>query len=240
MKRTVALSFASACALLGCAGSERGAAAPRAGGETPVVFASYGPAEAAFVDAPAVVVPASPCARVFVAVASGELAAAGERLHEGDVLVFAHQAPVVLTGSALTLVVRRSVACGGEAEKSLVRAGAAEELTWAAGQMHAHLDVGKELSPELYFGRLAGTASVAEHAHEGAWELLAAVEASGTFTVDGVPHRLGARQILAIAPGTKHAWQADPGTRLVALQMYDPPGPEQRFVGLAKAAAKAP
>ena len=66
---------------------------------------------------------------------------------------------------------------------------------------------------------------------------LAAVEAAGTFTVNGVPHRLGAGEILAVPPGTRHSWQPDPGSTLVAVQIYDPPGPEQRFVGLAKAAA---
>jgi mannose-6-phosphate isomerase-like protein (cupin superfamily) len=200
------------------------------------VLASYGPVEAAFAEAPARV-PASRCARLFVAVASGEAAAAGEKIHEGDVLVLARQAEVAVSGRALLLVARRAVACEGEAEKTLVRGGAAEELTWAGGRMHAHLDVGTGVSPEIYFGRLAGTASVAEHTHPGAWEVLAAVEAAGTFTIAGEPHRLGAREILAIPPDTKHAWSADPGSRLVALQMYDPPGPEQRFVGLAKAAA---
>ena len=62
---------------------------------------------------------------------------------------------------------------------------------------------------------------------------------AGTFTVNGVPHRLGAGEILAVPPGTRHSWQPDPGSTLVAVQIYDPPGPEQRFVGLAKAAARS-
>jgi hypothetical protein len=33
----------------------------------------------------------------------------------------------------------------------------------------------------------------------------------------------------------KHSYRFDPGSKLVAIQMYDPPGPEQRFVGLAAA-----
>jgi mannose-6-phosphate isomerase-like protein (cupin superfamily) len=232
----------AALALAGCAAEATSALAGAARAPSPkeaggaVVLAPYGPVEAAFAEAPARV-PASRCARLFVAVASGEAAAAGEKLHEGDVLVLARQAEVAVSGRALLLVARRAVACEGEAEKTLVRGGAAEELTWAGGRMHAHLDVGTGLSPEIYFGRLAGTASVAEHTHPGAWEVLAAVEAAGTFTIAGEPHRLGAREILAVPPDTKHAWAADPGSRLVALQMYDPPGPEQRFVGLAKAAA---
>jgi hypothetical protein len=42
-----------------------------------------------------------------------------------------------------------------------------------------------------------------------------------------------------VPPDTKHAWKPDPGSKLVAIQMYDPPGPEQRFVALANAARDA-
>ena len=38
-----------------------------------------------------------------------------------------------------------------------------------------------------------------------------------------------------IPAGAKHAWKPEPGSKLVAVQMYSPPGPEQRFVGLAAA-----
>lgn len=196
------------------------------------------PIEAGFVDVPARF-EAAPCARVFIAVAAGDVKAAGADLHEGDVLVLARSDGFAMTGAALVLVARVPLAtCVGESEKTVLRAGAAPELTWANGQMHAHLDVGREVSPEAYVGRLSGTASVAEHTHPGAWEVLAAVEAAGTFTIDGVDHRLGPRQVIAIPPDTRHAWKADPGSRLVAIQLYDPPGPEQRFLGLA-AAAKA-
>ena len=78
-----------------------------------------------------------------------------------------------------------------------------------------------------------------EHVHAGEWELLAAVEGAGTFTIDGVSARLGPKQVVAVPPGARHAWQPDPGTKLVAVQMYSPPGPEQRFVALAAAAADA-
>jgi mannose-6-phosphate isomerase-like protein (cupin superfamily) len=145
-----------------------------------------------------------------------------------------------VTGGGLVLVARVPLrTCEGEATKSVVPAGRAEELTWAEGRMHAHLDVGAELSPEVYLGRLSGSAPVAEHVHAEQWEILAAVEAAGTFTLNGVPRRLGAGVVVAVPPGTRHSWQPDPGSTLVAVQLYDPPGPEQRFVGLAKAAAQA-
>ena len=74
-----------------------------------------------------------------------------------------------------------------------------------------------------------------EHVHEGSWEIVAAIEASGTFSLDGKEERLRPQQIVLVPPGTKHAWKPDPGTKLVAIQMYSPPGPEQRFYALAAA-----
>ena len=104
--------------------------------------------------------------------------------------------------------------------------------------MSAHLDVTRAsaLAPELYLGRLEGTAAVAEHSHAEAWEILATVDAKGTLVLDGTEGPVGPRQIVIIPPGTKHAYQPSPGSKLVAVQMYAPPGPEQRFVALAAAA----
>jgi quercetin dioxygenase-like cupin family protein len=121
------------------------------------------------------------------------------------------------------------------AEKTIIRGNEAPELRWAGGAMRAHLDVGTKVSPELYLGRLEGTAPVPEHDHPASTETLVAVEAAGTYTVDGKEHRLGPKQIVTLPKGTKHSWRPDPGSRLVAIQIYDPPGPEQRFVTLAAA-----
>ncbi len=112
-----------------------------------------------------------------------------------------------------------------------MHAADAPELTWANGAMHAHLD-GEKL-PYAYVGRLEGTAPVAEHVHESSWEVLCAIEASGTFTVAGVAKRLGARTCVSVPPATKHSWTPDPGTKLVGVQFYDPPGPQSRFKALA-------
>ena len=99
--------------------------------------------------------------------------------------------------------------------------------------MHAHLDLEKEISPEVYVGRLEGSAPVAEHDHASSWEVLCALEGSGTFTLDGIPSHIVGPTIVAVPPGRKHSWQPDPGTKLVAVQVYAPPGPEQRFKVLA-------
>jgi quercetin dioxygenase-like cupin family protein len=99
--------------------------------------------------------------------------------------------------------------------------------------MEAHLDAEADVSPSVYAGRLAGYASVAEHAHPGSWEVLCAVDANGTFIVDNVTKTLHSRQVVVIPPGAKHAWQPVAGSHLQAVQFYVPPGPEQRFKALA-------
>lgn len=199
------------------------------------------PATASFVDVPGAV-PGVVCTRVFVSVARGKASLLGEALTEGDTLVVTHPDAMKVEGAGLALVVSQPIApCPIRArpatEKKVVRAKDAPELRWAGGTMSAHLDVGTKLSPELYLGRLAGTAGVAEHTHPTSWEILAAVEASGTFVLDGTERKLGPRQIVMVPPGAKHAWKPDPGSKLVAIQMYSPPGPEQRFVALAAGAA---
>jgi mannose-6-phosphate isomerase-like protein (cupin superfamily) len=176
------------------------------------------------------------CARVLLAVAKGAFTIAGEGLASGDVLVLTKPAASEVKGAGLVVEARHTMnTCPAAPEKTVVRANAAQKLEWAGGKMSARLDVGTKISPELYLGRLEGTAAVAEHVHAAQWEVLVAVEAAGTFTLDGKEQRLGPRQVVFVPPNTKHSWKPDPGSKLVAVQMYSPPGPEQRFVGLAAA-----
>jgi mannose-6-phosphate isomerase-like protein (cupin superfamily) len=221
-----------------------GPAAPIEGGAPaasamPAAAPAEPPVKASFVDAPAKV-EESVCETTMLAVVKGKLTAAGETLAPGDVLVLKHADAADVKGSGLFVLARAPLApCAVRdrpaQEKTVVRATAAPKLEWAKGTMNAHLDVGTKVSPQLYLGRLEGTAAVPEHAHPGSSEVLAFVDAAGTLTVDGKDQRVGPKQIVAIPAGARHAWKPDPGSKLVAIQMYAPPGPEQRFVALAAA-----
>lgn len=219
----------------GGAGDEGGATS------TAVMAAALdSPVKAKFVDTPAKL-EAGVCQRVLVAVVKGKITALSETLAAGDVLSVTHADAFDATGPGT--VVWASLPLGADCAvlsrpalvKNVVRGGAAPKLEWAGGTMAARLDVGAKISPELYLGRLEGTAPVGEHIHASSWEILAAVEANGVFTLEGTEGRLGARQVVAVPPGAKHAWKPEPGSKLVAIQMYSPPGPEQRFVALAAA-----
>jgi mannose-6-phosphate isomerase-like protein (cupin superfamily) len=196
------------------------------------------PVQAAFVDlgAAPTKLALGTCEQLVVTVVRGTAAALGESLAEADVLLVQGEGSVDVTGQGLAVLAAvRERPCDPSAAvtKKVVRGSRAPELVFAGGTMTAHLDAEKDVSPFAYVGRLSGTAPVAEHAHPGAWEILCAVEASGTFTLAGESRKLGPRSIVMVPPDTKHSWQPDPGSKLVAVQLYDPPGPEQRFKALA-------
>lgn len=182
------------------------------------------------------------CSRVFIAIARGKATSAKDVLEAGDVMIVKYPDETFVNVDGLALQVIQPFPCQifdkPGPEVAFRRANQAPELTWANGEMHAHLDLGSdrkqdgEISPDLYLGRLSGTAGVAEHRHPTSIEILAAIEASGTFTLAGVPKHLGPREIVTVPKDTPHSWRPDPGSKLVAIQMYLPPGPEQRFVTL--------
>jgi hypothetical protein len=197
------------------------------------------PPKVAFVDAPGKVEDGL-CVTTLVAAVKGNLSVWEKDLAPGDVAVAKDGKAADLKGAGLAVVARTALGACVTTERpapvvSVVRGGATPKQVFAAGKMTAQLDVGTNLSPGLYLGRLDGTAAVAEHTHPTSWEIVASIEAAGTFTLDGKESRLGPRQIVMVPPAAKHAWKPDPGAKLVAIQMYAPPGPEQRFLSLAAA-----
>ncbi len=180
------------------------------------------------------------CTESTIAVVEGTAMAFGEELGAGDVMLVRHDTGVVATGKGVAVVVDRptqDAPC--TPSKQVVRVASTPELTWAKGAMHARLQVGEKQKSPYYLGRLEGTSAVAEHAHKGTWEILAAVDAAGTLTIDGHDLRVKPRTVALIPPDAKHAWKPDPGSSLRAVQIYFPPGPEQRFVALSAAEVDA-
>jgi mannose-6-phosphate isomerase-like protein (cupin superfamily) len=197
------------------------------------------PVEVRFVDATtaptSIALPA--CHQLLVTAAKGTVVAGGQTLSVGDVLATT-SGPVELHGDGVAVVATTAVTPCGIPQR-LVLSSAAPDLAFMGGAMHARLDLDdRAVVPSVYFGRLMGTAGVAEHAHDKSWEVLCAVEAAGTFTLAGQVQRLGPRTCVFVPPGAKHSWQPDPGSTLVAVQLYAPPGPEQRFKKLAAEPAK--
>lgn len=181
---------------------------------------------------------AAPCDEVFLHAVRGRITYAGTALGAGDSLYVKFPDSMDLIGEGLAVAAVYVGQCAlrdkPHAQLTRVSADAKAPLVFAKGAMRATLDT-EGLSSSVYMGRLEGSAPVAEHVHDGSWEVLVAQDAAGTFTVNGVQQRLGPKQIVLIPPGTKHSWQPDAGSTLKGVQFYAPPGPEQRFKTLAAA-----
>ena len=110
------------------------------------------------------------------------------------------------------------------------------DLSWGDGAYHARLAF-EDGSASLESLLCSKNAPVKEHVHDKEWEILAVLSGDGTLVKkangkeEDVPVASGT--FAAIAPGTPHAYKPAGTTPLVAVQLYLPPGPEQRFKKLA-------
>lgn len=162
-----------------------------------------------------------------------------ETLAAGDVLLTQGRGRYELSGDGTAVfAIVQPPACEPNQftglTKKVVRGKDVPALIVANGGLIVHLDVEGANAAVAYMGRLEGTAPVAEHAHDTSWEVLCAVEAKGTLTVAGVPRRVASHTCEKVPPRAKHHWTPDDGTKLVAVQFYTPPGPEQRFKAMAR------
>jgi quercetin dioxygenase-like cupin family protein len=83
------------------------------------------------------------------------------------------------------------------------------------------------------FIEFAPGAEVARHEHAGTTELLYILDGGGTLTVGNESHRFGAAEVLHIPAGQPHSARFTSNEKTVAIQIYAPAGPEQRFRGAA-------
>lgn len=121
------------------------------------------------------------------------------------------------------------------------------DLSWAGGAMHARIGFEGE-KVRASFGVLMASkdAAVAQHNHSTSWEILVMLQGQGTLKVgadpasaDLSPVALSDGAVTAVPKGTPHAWLPGDSRSLVAIQLYVPAGPEQRFKALASAAPAA-
>jgi quercetin dioxygenase-like cupin family protein len=110
------------------------------------------------------------------------------------------------------------------------------DLVWARGAFRARLAFeGPERPASFGLLRGAPAAPVAPHQHDNSWEILINLRADGTFRLDSEtgPRPISDGHVVSIPPATRHAFEPA-GTRpLIGVQLYLPPGPEQRFHKLA-------
>lgn len=83
-------------------------------------------------------------------------------------------------------------------------------------------------------------AAVPEHVHATSDETVLILEGGGTFTLDGVATKVRAGATVFVPMGRKHSFVVDVAGKTAAIQVYDPAGPEERFMAWKAAPAEAP
>lgn len=106
------------------------------------------------------------------------------------------------------------------------------EVRFLAGP---HAAVGRKApagAPGCAIQRLAMQpgAAVPEHVHATSDEVVVILEGGGTFTLEGQARKVAAGSTVFVPMGRKHAFVAEGPARTVAHQVYDPAGPEARFL----------
>jgi quercetin dioxygenase-like cupin family protein len=112
------------------------------------------------------------------------------------------------------------------------------DLAWAGGS--AHVRIAYEDGPaSMGLLTLSKNAPVAEHTHDKEWEFLAILEGDGELNrKSGGNVKIAGANFVSIPPGVAHGFKPSGNAPTYALQMYWPPGPEQRFKKLASEGAK--
>lgn len=120
-----------------------------------------------------------------------------------------------------------------------------KDLAWLGGAMHARIGFEGE-GQKASLGVLIASkdAAVAPHTHDTSWEMLVALRADGTMKLapapgssELAPSSVKDGRVVAVPKATQHAWEPGKTQPLIAVQLYVPGGPEQRFKKLAEQAA---
>lgn len=113
----------------------------------------------------------------------------------------------------------------------------ATDLAWGGGAFHARIAFGGEHPVPASLETLLASpdAAIAEHDHTS-WEHIAILEGAGKMKLGGASHAVEPGVVFHIPKGVKHSFVPSGSSRLLAVQIYTPSGPEQRFAKLAKEA----
>lgn len=112
--------------------------------------------------------------------------------------------------------------------------GQKPDLAWGGGAYHVRLGL-EEPPASMEFLYMSKNASIAEHVHDKEWEFLALLEGSGELVRKSSGKvAVNGATFAAVKPGEPHGFKATGDKPTWAVQMYWPPGPEQRFKKLAE------
>jgi mannose-6-phosphate isomerase-like protein (cupin superfamily) len=168
----------------------------------------------------------------------------------GGITLRAHGGParvvlvVVTTGDAVAAKIAGAKGAPWTARPAPIASvdlAAAPDLAWGKGAYHARIGFSAEASPRASLGllKMSEDGAVLPHEHEKEWEHMAILQGEGDFVqgAAGSERTLHATAgtMFSVAPGTRHHWKSAGTRSFLGIQVYTPPGPEQRFKKLAAA-----
>jgi len=111
-----------------------------------------------------------------------------------------------------------------------------QHIPWGAGAPIPHTPFREVIAPALVDDHLVMLAvdmpvgeHVPEHTHDDEDQIMVVIDGTVGAVVDGEHHALGAGSVLVMPRGLPHAlWNAGDAPAKV-LELYTPPGMEQRF-----------
>ena len=115
----------------------------------------------------------------------------------------------------------------------------ATDLTWGKGAYHARIGFSAEGSPHASLGvlKMSADSAVAPHVHEKEWEHMVILQGEGDFILGtGEEERsvhASSGSTFSVPAATRHQWKPAGSRSFLGIQIYTPPGPEQRFKKLA-------
>ena len=85
--------------------------------------------------------------------------------------------------------------------------------------------------PKFYLGRLRFSpgSGVAEHNHAASLEVVYILEGTGELVLAGKKSMVKAGDVIHIPVGMNHAFRNTGPEQVDVIQVYSPPGPEERF-----------
>ena len=154
-----------------------------------------------------------------------------QRLTDGDVAWLPAGAPCVLVSTrnpAQVLEVDGIAGSGAGLAPKVVRAATVNWLTLPGGKGHVKLLLDETRASVAVDALTADAgAKIPPHRHETSEELIYIVAGKGVTTVAGQDTAMAPGVTLTIPAGAEHSLQVD--EKLIAVQVYSPRGPEQRF-----------
>jgi quercetin dioxygenase-like cupin family protein len=85
--------------------------------------------------------------------------------------------------------------------------------------------------PKFYLGRVrfSPSSGVAKHNHAASLEVIYILTGTGEFVLDGKKSNVKAGDVIHIPAGMNHAFHNTGSEPVDGIQVYSPPGPEERF-----------